>query len=88
MKIVSMLAALALALAPALASAQSTSSDSNTDQAAGSPEPGGISQGGVLPVFSLASIPAGAIVVGSVVILAGVIIGVIASDDSTTSTTN
>ena len=87
MKIVGIFAALALAVAPMMASAQSTSSSSDNQQAA-SPEPGGISQTGgiVLPV--LGTIPAGAVVVGSIVILGGIAIGVVASDDSTTSTTN
>ncbi len=88
MKIVGMIAALALAAAPVLASAQSSTTASNDDQAASTPEAGGVSQGGALPLFGLGAIPAGAVGVGSVVILAGVIIGVVATQDSTVSTTN
>lgn len=87
MKIVGIIAALALATAPMLAASQD--SDSVPDeQVAVSPEPGGVSQSGSLDVFSLSSIPAGALVIGGVVILAGVIVGVVASEDSTVSTTN
>ena len=83
MKIVGIIAALALATAPMLAASQDTD-----EQVAATPEPGGVSQSGSLDVFSLSSIPAGALVVGGVVILAGIIVGVIASEDSTVSTTN
>ncbi len=87
MKIVGIIAALALATAPMLAASQDTDSDSD-EQVAASLEPGGVSQSGSVDVFSLNNIPAGALVVGGVVILAGIIIGVIASEDSTVSTTN
>lgn len=87
MKIVGIIAALALATAPMLAASQETDGD-DREAAAAEPEPGGVSQAGSLEVFSLSSIPAGALVVGGVVILAGAIIGVIASEDSTVSTTN
>ena len=86
MKIVGMIAALALATAPMMASAQSSSSSSSDDEAAATPEAGGVSQEGALPIFGLGSIPAGAIIVGGVVILAGAIIGVVASQDSTVNT--
>ena len=86
MKIVGMIAALALAITPALASAQSTSTDDNDEAAAVTPEAGGVSQAGALPIFGAGSIPVGAIIVGSVVLLGGVIIGVIASQDSSTGT--
>lgn len=88
MKIVGIIAALALATAPMLAASQDSDSVPDEQVAAAEPEPGGISQTGSLEVFSLSSIPAGALVVGGVVILAGAIIGVIASEDSTVSTTN
>jgi hypothetical protein len=86
MKIVGIIAALALATAPMLVSAQSTTASNTDEQAAATPEAGGVSQGGALPIFGLGSIPAGAIVVGGVVILAGVIIGVVATQDSTVNT--
>lgn len=87
MKIAGIIAALALASAPMLASAQSTDDDDD-DQIVGSLEPGGVSQSGVLPAFSLNNIPAGAVVVGSVVVIAGVIIGSVLTRDSTVSTSN
>ena len=86
MKIVGIIAALALATAPMLASAQSTTTSSNDEQAAATPEAGGVSQSGALPIFGLGSIPAGAVIVGGVVIFAGVIIGVVATQDSTVNT--
>ncbi len=78
MRILHLAAAAALAVLPVSAGAQSTS--------AAEPEPGGVSQGGALPVFTAGSIPTGAIVVGGVVVLSGVIIGVVAGvggDDNT-----
>lgn len=79
MKAFGILAALALMAAPLTLHAQSTTTE---------PEAGGVSQGGVLPVFAAGSIPAGAVVVGGVVILAGVVVGVVAaSSDSTVATT-
>ena len=87
MKIVGIVAALALATAPMMAAAQSSTTTTD-DDAAATPEAGGVSQSGALPIFAAGSIPTGAIIVGGVVILAGVIIGVVASQDSTVSTTN
>ena len=88
MRIVGLVAAVALAVTPMLASAQSSTSANTDKKVAATPEAGGVSQGGALPIFAAGAIPAGAIVVGGVVILAGVIIGVVASQDSTVSTTN
>ena len=85
MKIVGIIAALALATAPMLATAQESDDD---ERAAATLEPGGIAQDNDLDVFALSAIPIGAVVVGGVVILGGIIIGVIASGDSTVSTTN
>ena len=82
MRIVGMIAALALAAAPMLASAQQTNSDDDDDESAAVVEPGGVSQSGELDVFEDSSIPAGAIIVGGVVILGGILIGVIASGNS------
>ena len=86
MKIAGFIAALALVASPMLASAESTEDDD--DQIVGSLEPGGVSQSGVLPAFSLNNIPAGAVVIGSVVVIAGVIIGSVLTRDSTVSTSN
>ena len=78
MKIVKLVAACSLALLPALAGAQSTTGSSDSQ---GAVTPGGTAQG-PLPVFAAGSIPAGAVVVGGVVILAGAVIGVVAAGDS------
>ena len=86
MKIAGFIAALALVASPMLASAESNEDDD--DQIVGSLEPGGVSQSGVLPAFSLNNIPAGAVVIGSVVVIAGVIIGSVLTRDSTVSTSN
>ena len=86
MRIAGIIAALALAAAPL--SGFSETADDDDDRASGTLEPGGVSQEGVLPVFSLSNIPAGAVVIGSVVIIAGVIIGTVLTRDSTVSTTN
>ncbi len=86
MKIAGIIVALALAAAPTLGSAQTAEDDD--DQAVGTLEPGGVSQQGVLPAFSLSEIPAGAVVVGSVIVIAGVIIGSVLTKESTVSTTN
>ena len=86
MRIAGIIAALALAAAPMPGFAETAEDDD--ERAAATLEPGGVSQGGVLPVFDLNNIPAGAIVIGSVVLLAGVIVGSVLTRDSTVSTTN
>ena len=77
MKMVKLLAACSLALLPAVAGAQSTTAPA-ADQ--GTVTPGGTAQG-PLPVFGLGAIPAGAVVVGGVVIVAGAVVGVVAASD-------
>lgn len=80
MKMIKIIAASALALSPVLVAAESVTSG---DQAASQTvTPGGISQTGTEGLPVLGTIPTGAIVVGGVVILAGVAIGVVAASDS------
>ncbi len=87
MKVLGILAAVALATSPVFAHAQSSTQSTDSDETAAKPEAGGVSQSGALPIFGLGSIPTGAVVVGGVVVLSGVIIGVVASQDSTVATT-
>lgn len=70
MKFVHLFAAAALAVAPSIAMAQTTSEPSDGGTAAGP-----------LPIIESTGIPAGAIVVGGMVILAGIVIGIVAATD-------
>lgn len=88
MKVVGTFATLALALASFTAQAQSTSGSSDDTQVVALPEPGGVSQAGVLSIFSAGALPTGAIVVGGLVIVGGVVVGVVAATDDSTVTTS
>ena len=81
MKFLSVLAAASLALAPAIASAGSSgdSTDSTDD---GRPISGPLAG----RVLDDSEVPVGAIIVGGLVILGGVVIGILAGNDSNNKT--
>lgn len=79
MKFVSAIAALSLALAPLTVSAQSTSQNNN--QTGGSPTAGGVANAPPAQ-FTASEIPKGALIVGGLVIVAGIVIGIIVATDN------
>ena len=76
MKFLSILAAASLALAPAIASA-----DSHSDSTDDSLTPGGTA----VRVIDRSAIPVGAIVIGSLVLIGGVVIAVLSDNGSSKS---
>lgn len=89
MKAIKIIAAGALALAPLPGMAQSTTDGSAEEtQIGGSPTTGGVS-GEPLPIFQAGSIPDGAIIAGGLILIAGVVVGILAIDnDSSSPNTN
>ncbi|MEM7506171.1 MAG: hypothetical protein AAF415_05455 [Pseudomonadota bacterium] len=87
MKATTIIAAAALALAPFSGTAQTATDGSAEDsQVGGTPTAGGVS-GEPLPIFQAGSIPDGAIIAGGLILIAGVVIGVLAIDNDSSSPT-
>lgn len=87
MRVVKLTLAAALIMAPLSGMAQSADDDDDDDQVGGTVTEGGVASE-ALPVIDAGSIPPGAIVVGSLVIAAGVAIAILAADnDSSVNTT-
>lgn len=78
MRILAMAAAISLALTPALATAQSATGTTNAKR----PEPGPLAG---RPLKG-SEVPAGAIIIGGLVLIGGAVIGLMGSSDSNNNT--